>query len=95
MVIGMDYDDTYTRDPKSWNAFIMVMQASGHKVYLVTWRTPQECDQGIRDVSRILDGVHFTSRKAKEKYMYDQGIRIDVWIDDNPYAILHTMEGWE
>ena len=94
MNIGLDYDDTYTRDPKMWTAICMLMQTSGHQVYLVSWRTPQESNQEIRNLAAFLDGAYFTSRKAKEKYMYDQGIRIDILIDNNPHAIFNTMEGW-
>lgn len=93
MNLSLDYDDTYTRDPKAWNAFIMIMQASGHKVYLVTWRNVQESNNEIRQLSAILDGVYFTDRKAKAKYMFENhNIIVDVWIDDNPSAILKSME---
>lgn len=95
MNIGLDYDDTFTRDPLGWAEFCRFMQSRGHAVFLVTWRAPDETEEDIEILKAKLDGVHFTTRKAKEKYMYEQGIRIDVWIDDNPRAILHTMEGWE
>lgn len=95
MNIGLDYDDTYTRDPMIWNNFVAMSRSRGHKIYLVTWRTPEETEPIIEHLKANLDGVHFTSRKAKEKYMYSQGIRIDVWIDDNPSAILYTMQGHE
>jgi hypothetical protein len=38
-------------------------------------------------------GFYFTAGKGKEKFMYAQGIRIDVWVDDNPRAIIQSMEG--
>lgn len=95
MQIGLDYDDTYTRDPEAWNQFVQMFVARGHSVFVVTWRTPEECDDLDESLVNIVEGVYATSRKAKEKYMFAQGIRIDVWIDDNPWAVTHAMEGWE
>lgn len=97
MVIGLDYDDTYTRDPVAWNAFIRLMRNYEHKVYIVTWRTPGEIVEVVHALASFfvqVDGIYPTSRQAKAKFMFDQGICVDVWIDDNPRAILHTMEGW-
>lgn len=93
--IGLDYDDTYTRDIELWNAFIAYARKRGHKVYLVTWRFPEECAIVHRDLAGKVDGIYPTSRLAKEKYMYSKGIRIDIWIDDNPSAVLNTMQGFE
>ena len=94
MNIALDYDDTYTRDPAMWNQCLSIMRAGGHKIYVVTWRTEEECKNIYTLLRGHVHAVYATSRKAKDKYMYSQGIRIDVWIDDNPSAILHTMEGW-
>lgn len=97
MIIGLDYDDTYTRDPSAWNDFIRLMRMRKHKVYIVTWRTPGEVVEVVHALHSWyveVDGIYPTSRKAKHKYMAEQGIIVDVWIDDNPSAILYTMEGW-
>lgn len=95
MNIGLDYDDTYTRDPEVWDAFITLMRARGHKVYLVTWRFEAELGPvRTHHLQYKVDEIHATGRQAKEKHMFEQGICIDVWIDDNPRAILHTMEGY-
>lgn len=96
MVLGLDYDDTYTRDPSAWTNFIAMMDSAGHDVYLVTWRTPSEAAaMFLTPIARkYLRGIYPTSRKAKAKFMAEQGIIVDVWIDDNPSAILYTMEGW-
>lgn len=93
MNLGLDYDDTYTRHPEMWDKVIRDMRSFGHKVYLVTWRSEGESGEVYRKLGNKLDGVYPTNRLAKEAFMYAQGIRIDVWIDDNPRAILHNMEG--
>ncbi|MGZ8888080.1 MAG: hypothetical protein ACXW1D_00825 [Halobacteriota archaeon] len=94
MNIGLDYDDTYTRDPIAWDTFIKLMCSRGHYVYIVTWRFEDETELNIDILNNETDGVYFTGRRAKEKFMYERGIRIDVWIDDNPRAITTSMEGY-
>ncbi len=95
MNIGLDYDDTYTRDPLFWADFILRATAHGSRVYIVTWRNKQEAaEMEIPDLTRgLLAGIYATNRKAKEPFMYAQGIRIDVMIDDNPRSWVQTMEG--
>jgi hypothetical protein len=93
MNIAIDYDDTYTLAPCMWDDVIAEMRDKGHEVYLVTWRdgnNDEMRNEVLSDVQSIkYENIHFTNLKAKRKYMEDLGIYIDVWIDDNPYAILH------
>jgi len=98
MNIGLDYDDTYTRDPALWDEVIKTFREAGHKVYIVTWRFPGEMAKVYAQFEgkpHPVHGFYATGRKAKEKFMFANGICIDIWIDDNPRAILHTMEGHE
>ena len=95
MNIGLDWDDTFTRDPESWRLFIFLMQAAGHKVYIVTLRDEQECvsvKATLDYLAITVDGICPTNRTNKEKFMFKQGICIDVWIDDNPRSIVQDME---
>lgn len=95
MNIGLDYDDTFTRDPQGWTQFISLMASRGHKVYIVTWRDAWEAQRVLFEMQywkAEIEGIHPTNRKAKQKYMFDQGICIDVWIDDMPHAIIRDME---
>lgn len=91
MNIGIDYDETYTRHPEMWDNVIRIMRSFGHKVYLVTWRSESESDEIYRKLGDKLDGIYPTNHKAKEKFMYEQGIRIDVMIDDNPRSWIQDM----
>jgi hypothetical protein len=84
MNISLDYDNTYTRDPKAWDHFLTFFREKGHKVYCVTMRTPEEGMQVFHDLTGKVDGIAFTSRQAKKDYMFAHGISIDVWIDDMP-----------
>jgi len=87
--ISLDYDETYTRDPEGWDAFIELMVSRGHKVYCVTMRSPDlhESLQVMNDLNGKVNAIFFTNREAKMDYMSKQGIWIDVWIDDMPILI--------
>ncbi len=86
MNLSLDYDGTYTRDPIIWDAAIKVLRQAGHKVYVVTMRYDNEREGTPVRLALALhaDAIYFTGRKAKQKFMHDHGIRIDVWIDDQP-----------
>ena len=91
MNISLDYDNTYTRDPKMWDLFIRQALMSGHRVYCVTMRTPEQGEEVWNSIGRMVD-CYFTSSQSKSKYMYAQGISIDVWIDDMPICIVEGIE---
>lgn len=91
MNISLDYDNTYTRDPKMWDEFVKMVLLSGHSVYCVTLRTPEQGEDVRNSIGRLIP-CYFTSMQSKSKYMYAQGIRIDVWIDDMPDCIGHGVE---
>jgi ABC-type uncharacterized transport system substrate-binding protein len=89
MVISLDYDDTYTRDPRLWDAFITAAKASGHTVYCVTMRYRKEGADVVRTLTGKVDNIFFTERRNKHDFMFEQGISVNVWIDDMPWFILH------
>lgn len=93
MILALDYDDTYTRDPQMWNDIIGIMQHNGHTVYCVTMRAPAE-GRAVREAleSRV-DGIFFTERRAKRDFMSARGINVDVWIDDSPAWVLMDAAG--
>jgi hypothetical protein len=94
MNISIDFDDTYTRDPDMWNAVVSRMKLSGHNVYLVTLRTPEQGLEVLSTIGRVIgaENCYFTSMQSKKNYMWKKGIRIDVWIDDMPDAILYGID---
>jgi hypothetical protein len=94
MIIALDYDNTYTRDIWAWNGFIRTFRNMGHKIYCVTMR--KEENEGVEVKLALegrVDGIFFTNRRAKEKFMYEQKIAIDVWIDDCPFFVLNDANG--
>lgn len=89
MNIGLDFDDTYTRDPVAWNEFIRYFTSRGHKIYCTTFRFPEQSQQVYDTIGTVIgnENCHFTSYTPKRKYMQSKGIFIDVWIDDMPILI--------
>lgn len=88
MNISVDFDDTYTRDPILWDEFINRALERGHQVYCVTAREPNKInkEEVYKSIGRLIgkNNCYFTDAMAKAKFMYDQGIDINVWIDDLP-----------
>ena len=88
MIIALDYDGTYTCDPEAWNEFIDLMQRQGHTVYCVTMRYARESRPVREALESRVDGIFCTGRKAKRPFMYERGIHVSVWVDDEPGWIL-------
>ena len=88
MVIGLDFDETYTLDPIFWDSFIYSAQRHGHIVYCVTWRHRHEGLEVIEGLDPLIgiSNIVFTGRAAKRPFCERLGIYIDVVIDDNPSA---------
>jgi hypothetical protein len=89
MNIMIDYDGTFGAAPSDWMDTIDLMGNRGHKFYLVTSRgkdTPVEHEEYFR----MMDiPVIYCEYLAKKDVCNKLGIKIDVWIDDNPYYIDH------
>lgn len=84
MIIGLDYDNTYTKNTEFWNRFLHLCVLSGVEVYVTTSRaddTPIEIyPEGIVDVI-------YCRYMAKKDVTENLGIHIDIWIDDDPFYI--------
>ena len=73
MLIALDHDGTYTRDPELWDCFIAKAKERGHTVKVLTMRFPSEPIQ-VGDLETV-----YTSRAPKYGV-----IPADIYIDDMP-----------
>ena len=89
MVLSLDFDDTYTRDPVFWDTMIRLAKSRGHTVYCVTMRYESEGKEVIKALKDKVDGIFFTGRLAKHDFMFKQGIYVNVWIDDMPWFVIN------
>lgn len=91
MKISIDYDDTYTRDPKLWDQFATNAISRGHQVYCVSARGTQHMDEPKRSIGQIIgpENCFGTGLQPKREFMWRvHNIYIDVWIDDQPEMIV-------
>lgn len=84
MKIGLDWDGTFTLDPKSWQKFIDLMVLAGHEVYVTTSRGE---DIPIEFIPNNLEQIVYCNFEAKKEATEKRGIKIDVWIDNDPKYI--------
>jgi len=90
MKIAIDYDLTYDQDPECWDKVICILEAAGHKVYMVTGRG----ESNKPPVTHI--PVIVCSEQAKVKACIEAGVEIDVWIDDDPFNVHYPIsKRWE
>lgn len=83
--IALDYDGTYSADPRLWDHFIEMAQQLGHEVTIVTMRYPEEAIWHEMSIE-----IFYTSRQGKRRFMENMGRTFDIWIDDNPEWILRS-----
>lgn len=81
LTFGLDYDNTFTADPLAMQEFIRLMLSHGHKVFITTSRSP---DLVLETVPKGIDGIVYCSFMAKKDVTQERGIKIDIWIDDDP-----------
>lgn len=95
MIIAIDFDETYTRDPILWGRFVIDAKNRGHKVICVTARYDDGRHGDNMDIwdtiGKILpkSDIYFSGIAAKQDYMVNEhDIFPHVWIDDCPIGIV-------
>lgn len=88
MLIAIDFDGTLTEDAELWRGFIEFAKQLGHRVICVTARCDTEDDNDTVDEWMIKHDIklpiYYTSRGSKVAHMEAVGIKVDIWIEDNP-----------
>ena len=90
---ALDYDDTFTADPSLWASVVrMAKDRSGHRFIMVTAR--RETEENIEQINADLDHwgcqmpIVFTALASKLDTVAKRGIKIDIWIDDDPESLV-------
>lgn len=84
---ALDYDGTYTADPELWDSFISACKIRGHRVVVVTAR--RRTEENLEIVRGPDAAIYFTELAAKKWYMDKIGVKVDIWIDDDPSVIIN------
>lgn len=88
MIVSIDYDGTWSRDPRGFALLAQSFASRGHEVIVCTGRVTghkeveREC---MPHVSAIVFAHPLTKRQACKKH----GYQVDVWIDDKPETVGH------
>lgn len=88
MLISLDYDDTYSLDPPTWDKVIDLFHQTGHEVMCVTMRYAEEGQELELTIGKKCT-IIYTGRKAKKPYLQKVRMEPDVWIDDSAEWILY------
>jgi|SRR5699024_7799902 len=84
---SFDFDNTITRDPTAFLWMMNYLRDRGHEVLVCTARYSGYEFDDMNFVKEQKFPIYYTSGMGKRKFMKDQGILVDVWIDDMPDAI--------
>ena len=91
MILSIDYDDTYTRDPLFWNWVCEEAMKRGHDVWCVSARhNDYPMDEARQTIGRIIgaDKCVGANGVAKRDHLFKtHGVYADVWIDDMPDTV--------
>jgi len=93
VLLVLDFDETYTRDPKFWDLVISLANERGHSVICATMRHEHEGEEVISALEHKVEKIIFTGRKAKQDFVLKAGYYPSVWIDDSPNWILTDAAG--
>jgi hypothetical protein len=85
LTIGLDFDDTVTKDMAMFIEIVGVMVKYGCDVYIITARGK---NHWCEDLRKFVDETGLTVIFSDTKAKHDVA-EIDIWIDDFPLAITH------
>jgi hypothetical protein len=88
MLIGLDYDDTYTKDPEMWDELVDLMRDQGCTVYVVTRRFFDDPVEFSEDSPMdVRCDVVYCDQRPKRQVCEGLGLDVDIWIDDLPEGV--------
>lgn len=88
-VIAIDFDETISDNTLIWTRVMELLERGGYQVVVCTWRAPTDHPEDLQFLVDKGYKVYYTSQKCKQIYMASQGVKVDIWIYDNPFAILN------
>jgi hypothetical protein len=89
-VIAVDFDETISDNESAWLLLMLTLERHGYHVVVCTWRKPTTYPEDLQFLIDKGFKVYYTSGQAKQTYMEKQGVKVSIWIDDNPFSILNS-----
>jgi hypothetical protein len=93
LTFALDFDHTFTACPDLWARFVNDAEANGHRVFIVTAR-PDD-DENREQVRSMLKAFGLTLPQiytewcSKLHVMKQREIKVDIWIEDDPFRLVH------
>lgn len=92
MLIAIDYDETWSKDPSFWRRFCNLARSCGHKVIMVTNRQGDSGDvRELRVLRTSVTEIIFAQEGPKRNAARARGYRPHIWIDDKPSTVDHGL----
>jgi phosphoglycolate phosphatase-like HAD superfamily hydrolase len=91
-IVAFDFDETISDNETLWLQVMLALEKGGYHVVVCTWRTPTTYPEDLKFLVDRGFKVYYTSGQAKQTYMESKGIKVSIWIDDNPFAILNNAK---
>ncbi len=92
MIVSIDYDGTWSADPDLFGIFARRAVVRGHIVIMITQRGPEHRVPEMDAIEAVLSHpIIFASGKTKVHAAMEAGFVVDVWIDDNPWAMVKAF----
>ena len=87
MTIAIDFDQTWTEDPKLWRAFYtFARNVRGHNIIIATGRKAHSSDMDRYGLIKEIPVV-YCGDTPKRRACLAAGYKVDVWIDDTPAMV--------
>lgn len=87
MLLALDYDQTYTRDPDFWDEVVALGVRRGHQFVCVTNRALPPGTAKAERVPTPTIPVVCAGDQMKADAARNAGYTVSVWIDDMPASI--------
>ena len=93
LTISIDFDQTFSADPKMWGEFAMKSDAEGNTVVMISRRP--DTPENQKEIADTI-GVHMHAFKKimligadalKADAAAAAGLKVDIWIDDAPQTV--------
>lgn len=71
MIVAIDFDETYTRDPELWDLLLSAAMARGHRVLCVSARHDRQMGEVRDTIGRLIgpEACFGTGRAPKRRFM--------------------------
>lgn len=89
-LIAVDYDEVISDNHQGWLQILYLFKQIGYKVIIVTYRSSQKDAYELDFLKKAGYEVYFTNHIAKDAYLKEKNIKVDIWIDDYPLSILES-----